>query len=242
MKHFLFLLSISIPLTSLPLTANAQKVTSSKDPAQWALIYKDQMEKNRKALSNYTWYYEVTVMEGEELLYVDLLEATRNESGELQTTTLNQDLKIKKRHGLLSKAGQEKRLADIQEKINFLREVIQSYVYMSRGSVVDFFDKASVSEAVGYNNALRVDGENVLRQGDFITLFGDKATAHPHFLTFSVPYSETIGVDASVDFRHIRNSSVFYGAEITANFVEMKSAKKAQIISIEVKSFDFEKK
>lgn len=242
MKHSLFLLTLLMPFLSLPLTSDAQSVTSSKDPAQWALIYKDQMEKNRKNLSKYTWHYEVTVMEGEELLYVDLLEATRDESGTLQTKTIEQDLKIRKRHGLLAKAGQEKRLADVQEKINFLREVIQSYVYMSRGSVVDFFDKAKVSEAVGYDNALRVDGENVLRQGDFITLFGDKATAHPHFLTFSVPYSETISVDASVDFRHIRNSSIFYGAEITANFVEMKSAKKAQIISIEVKSFDFEKK
>lgn len=228
-------------LISAP-AARAQSVTSSKDPAQWALIYTEGMEKNRKALSNYTWLYEVTVMEGEELLYIDTLEATRTGSGELITKTIEQDLKIRKRHGLLSKAGQEKRLAQIQEKIHFLREVIQSYVYMSRGSVVDFFDKAKVTEAVGYDNALRVDGESVLREGDFITLFGDRATAHPLFLTFSVPYTESIGVDASVEFRHIRNSDIFYGAEITANFVERKRAGKAQIISIEVESFDFEKK
>lgn len=225
-----------------PEELSAQSVTSSKDPADWALIYTREMEKNRKALSGYTWLYEVTVMEGETLLYVDLLEATRTESGELKTKKIEQDLKIKKRHGLLSKAGQEKRLAEIEEKIGFLREVIQSYVYMSRGSVVDFFDKADVTEAVGYNNSLRVDGESVLRKGDYITLFGDKATAHPHHLTFSVPYSDSIGVDASVDFRHIRNSSVFYGAEITANFVERKRPGKAQTISIEVESYDFEKK
>jgi len=220
----------------------SQSATSSKDPAQWALIYSKNLEKNREQLTKYTWQFKVQVMEGSELLYIDLLEATRDANGKLITKRLEQDMKIKERHGLLSRAGQEKRLAEIEEKIEFIKGVLQSYIYMSRGEVVDFFDNAEVTEAVGYNNALKVDGEDVLKEGDYITLFGDKGTARPLFLTFSVPFNDKLGADGSIEFRNLRNSNLFYGAQITANFVELKRPGKAKIISLEVESFDYQKK
>lgn len=237
------LLSLAVPLlvgfaTHLP----AQSVTSSKDPADWALIYADVLEKNRKALSGYTWQYRVKVMEGADLLYVDVLEATRTSEGVLLTERVEHDLRIRQRHGPLSRPGQEKRLAEIQEKIEFLKDVFRTYVYMSRGEIVDFFDKAKVTDAVGYDNALRVDGENVLKTGDSITLFGDRGTAHPLYLAFSVPYDDKVYVDGSIEFRHLRGGRIFSGAELMANFVEKKGLGKAKVISIEVESFDFQKK
>ena len=120
--------------------------------------------------------------------------------------------------------------------------MIHPYVYMSRREVVDFLDNTEVNEAVGYDNALRVDGENVLRKGDYVTLFGDRGTARPLYLTFSAPVNEKLGVDGSIQFRSLRNSNIFYEAEINANFVELKKPGKAKIISIEVESFDFQKK
>ena len=120
--------------------------------------------------------------------------------------------------------------------------MIHPYVYMSRHELVDFIDNAEVNEAVGYDNALRVDGENVLRKGDYVTLFGDRGTAGPLDLTSSAPVNEKLGVGGSIQFRSLRNSNIFYGAEITANFVELKKPGKAKIISIEVESFDFQKK
>lgn len=233
---------VAVAVMIFPFEAKAQTATSSKDPAQWALIYSQNLEKNRDRLTQYTWQFRVQVMEGSELLYVDLLEATRDKEGGLITKTLEHDMKIKERQGLLGRAGQEKRLADIQEKIDFLKGVLLNYVYMSRGEVVDFFDKAEVTEAVGYKNALKVDAEDVLMQGDYITLFGDRGTARPLFLTFSVPFNEKLGVDGSIEFRSLRNTSLFYAAEITANFVELKRPGKAKIISLEAQSFDYQKK
>lgn len=220
----------------------AQAVTSSKDPGQWALIYSDILDKNREALSNYTWQYEVEVTEEGELLYIDTLEATRTSSGALETKRIEKDLQIKQRQGPLGRAGQEARLAKIQEKIDFVKGVLQSYVYMSRGQVVDFFDGALVTEAEGYNNALRVDAENVIRDGDSILLYGDRATAHPIMLSFTVPFDENVRVDGTIQFRHLRKSRLFYGAEIDAKFVEIKKAGKEKELSIAVKAFDFEKK
>lgn len=242
MPNFTTFAATAVFFFSMISEGNSQTATSSKDPAQWALIYSDNLEKNGKSLINYTWQYKVSVMEGAELLYIDTLEATRGADGSLQTLRTEQDLKIRERHGILSRGGQEKRLAEVQEKIEFIKKVLGSYVYMTRGQVVDFFDKATVTEAVGYTNALKVDGESVLMKGDYITLFGDRATARPLFLTFSVPFNDKLGVDGSIEFRKLRNADVFYGAEITANFVELKRPGKAKIISIEVESFDFQKK
>tara|TARA_R110002096_G_scaffold88884_7_gene202822 strand:- start:1781 stop:2515 length:735 start_codon:yes stop_codon:yes gene_type:complete len=239
LKSSYFVIIAAVGL-ALPTSSFSQaRATSSKDPGKWALLYSEVLDSNRKALGVYSWQYRVEVMEDNELLYVDLLEAGYDRLGNLQTTRVGQELKIKERHGPLSRAGQEGRLREIEEKIEFLKEVIRSYVYMSRGEVVDFFDKAETTEAVGYNNALRVDGENVLNEGDSITLFGDLGTAQPIFLTFSVPFDDKVRVDCSIQFRHLRGNGAFYGAEVTANFVELKKIGKSKALSIEVESFDF---
>ena len=223
-------------------SASGQSVTSSKDPGQWALIYHEVMENNRLEQSAWTWQYRIEVREEGELLYVDLLEATRSDRGALVAHAVEKEMKIKERHGLLSRAGQEKRLARIQQKIDFIRETILSYVYMSRGEIVDFFDRAEVTDAEGYDNALRVEAANVLKDSDSITLYGDRGTAHPILLEFSVPFEESIHVNGRVEFRHIRNSDTFYGAEIQANFTETKAPGKTNVISVEVESFDFQRK
>ncbi len=225
-------------LVSLPIPSYSQK---SKDPGQWALTYSGVLDKNKKILSGYTWQYRLEAMEESTLLYVDLLEGRIDAAGNLQTTRINQDLKIKTRHGILRAKGQDSRLRDVEKKIEFLKKIIRSYVYMSRGEVVDFFDKATKNDAVGYNNALRIDGESVLNQGDSVTLFGDKKTAQPIFLTFSVPFDDKIRVDCAIKFRRLRGSGAFYGSVVTANFVKLKKTGKTKAFSIEVESFDYVK-
>ncbi len=97
--------SVSILLTVFLLListgkSRSQTAISSKGPAKWALIYSENLEKNRDQLSK----YRVAVMEGSELLYVDILEATHDLKGQLKTEQLQHDLKIKERSGILSKA------------------------------------------------------------------------------------------------------------------------------------------
>jgi hypothetical protein len=97
--------SVSILLTVFLLListgkSRSQTAISSKGPAKWALIYSENLEKNRDQLSK----YRVAVMEGSELLYVDILEATHDSKGQLKTEQLQHDLKIKERSGILSKA------------------------------------------------------------------------------------------------------------------------------------------
>jgi|GEM_PF-451434 hypothetical protein len=213
-------------------------ITTSKDPGQWALIYSDVLSKNRDRLKDYSWQYRVEVRENNELLYVDHLDAKYGDDGRVVTQRVGQDLKIKARHGLLLKAGQEARLKDTEAKIDFLKKAIGDYVYMTRGQVVDFFTKARKTEAVGYENALRADGESVLVKGDSVTLIGDKSTAFPIYIAFSAPVDAKTAIRCEVYFRHLRQVGAFYGPKVTGEFTQA-GASRGKTLRVDVESFDY---
>ncbi|HQW28866.1 MAG TPA: hypothetical protein PK529_06755 [Verrucomicrobiales bacterium] len=214
-------------------------ITKSKDPGQWALIYSDTLDKNRKLLADYSWQYRVEVQENGQQLYVDLLSARYGQDGRVETFRIDQELKIKQRQGLLLKAGQEAKLRETEAKIEILKKYIGDYVYMTRGQVVDFFEKAKKSEAVGYDNALRLDAESVINKGDSVTLYGDKTSAFPLFLVFSVPLDAKTGIRCEVSFRHLRQMGAFYGSKVTGEFLESGRVTGAKALTIDVESYDY---
>ena len=112
-------------------------------------------------------------------------------------------------------------------------------VYMTRGQVVDFFEKAKKSEAVGYENALRLDAESVINKGDSVTLYGDKTSAFPLFLAFSVPLDAKTGIRCEVSFRHLRQMGAFYGSKVTGEFLESGRVTGAKALTIDVESYDY---
>jgi hypothetical protein len=236
------LLSLAIVALIAPAAHEAAAqapITTSKDPGQWALIYSDVLNKNRQLLKDYSWQYRVEVQENNALLYVDNLAANYGSDGRVETFRLSQDLQMKQRQGLLLKAGQEAKLREVEAKIEVLKEHIGDYVYMTRGQVVDFFGKAKKSEAVGYDNALRLDGENVLTKGDSVTLYGDKSTAFPIYLAFTVPLDAKTAIRCEVHFRHLRQMGAFYGSKVTGEFVELARGSSAKSLTIDVESFDY---
>lgn len=233
---------VALLACAAPETAAQASITPSKDPAQWALIYSDVINKNRELLKDYSWQYRVEVQENGSLLYIDHLDGSYGADGRVETIRLSQDFQVKPRHGLLLKAGQEAKLREVEAKIETLKKQIGDYVYMTRGQVVDFFDKARKTEAVGYENALRLDAENVLTKGDSVTLYGDKETAFPIFLTFTVPLDAKTGIRCEMHFRHLRQLGAFYSSKVTGRFVELargSTAKSANALSIDVESFDY---
>ncbi len=236
------LLSLAVVVFFVPgareATAQAP-ISTSKDPAQWALIYSEVLHKNRELLKDYSWQYRVEVQENARLLYIDHLDARYGADGRIETIRLSQDLQVKPRQGPLLKAGQEAKLREVEAKIETLKKHIGDYVYMTRGQVVDFFDKAKKTEAIGYDNALRLDAEDVLTKGDSITLFGDKSTAFPIYLAFTVPLDEQTGIRCEVHFRHLRQLGAFYAAKVSGRFVELGRGGSTKALVIDVESFDY---
>lgn len=227
-----------IGLTTRDVAAQAP-ITASEDPGQWALIYSEVLNKNRDRLKDYSWQYRVEVEENGEMLYVDHLSARYGDDGLVETFRIEQELRVKERHGLLLKAGQELRLGEVEKKIEILKKYLGDYVYMTPGQIVDFFEKARKSEAVGYDNALRLDAENVLNEGDSVTLFGDKSSAYPIFIAFSLPLDAATGIRCEVHFRHLRQLGAFYGSKVSGEFVDLSPVLSPKTITVHVESFDY---
>ncbi len=239
-RFHLFCLCLLASLLSPSQETRAQApAIASKDPGQWALLYADTLARNRKLLSEYSWIYRVEVSENSKPLYIDHLSARYGSDGRVLTERIDQHLQIRERQGLLLKAGQEARLKETEKKIEILKQYIGDYVYMTRGQVVDFFGKARRTEAVGYDNATRLDAENVINQGDSVTLFGDKSTAFPIYLAFTVPLDGKTSIRCEVFFRHLRQVNAFYGSRVTGEFVESGIGAGPKALRIEVESYDY---
>ena len=127
----------------------------------------------------------------------------------------------------------------METRIETLKKYMGDYVYMTRGQIVDFFEKARKSEAVGYDNALRLDAENVLTTGDSVTLYGDKSTGFPIYIAFSVPVDLDNQIRCEVHFRHLRQLGAFYGSKVSGEFADLSPVAATKTLRIEVESFDY---
>ena len=219
----------------------ARPTIASNDPGNWALIYSAVLDSNRGKLGGYTWQSRVSVTDKSELLYVDLLQARYGNDGNLQLTLINKGLQVKQRHGLLRAPGQENRLAEVEAKVEMVKNSVLSYVYMSRGSVVDFFDRSQKTAAPGYDGAIRVDGRDVLKKGDSVTVVGDRATGSPITLSFITPIDDKTSVSAVVHFRYLRSNDAFISSQVDAKVIETPKIGKPKTVSVAVETFDFMK-
>jgi hypothetical protein len=242
MKSKRIFLSLSVALIgSMMQPAFAQApapAAKTKDKGELALIYSGILAGNRQKLAEYSWQLRVEVAQEGELKFVDLVKARYGVDGKLQTTDINHDLKIKKRHGLIGGNAQDKNILKLKASTNNVKDWILAYIYMSRGKVVDFFDKATPVDSLRYSNAVVVQGKDVLRPGDAVNLVIDKTTGSPLQLTFTVPIGEKSKLNAQVNFRHLRSNAAFYPDQVDAGIV---SDKNEENITIKVESFDFMK-
>ncbi|MFK5923014.1 MAG: hypothetical protein QM496_12615 [Verrucomicrobiota bacterium] len=234
----IFAVFLTCVVTPEGLSQTKQVKQAAVDPALMALNYASIIENNRKNLTGFSWQLRIEVSKGGEMQFIDLIQGRFDASGKLQTTQINQDLKIRKRHGLISGNRQDKKLIELDTKVKLIREWILAYIYMSRGDVVNFFDRATKSPAVGYQNVIQISGKNVLRQGDAVTLLADQATGMPVSLSFRTPLSGTDTVFANIYFRQLRGNAAFYPDQVDAR---VKTAKEEDDLNIKVESFDFMK-
>ena len=148
-----------------------------------ALMYSGVLAKNNQMLREYSWQSRLEVYEMDEdeykPLYVSLMVTRLDAKGIPQSTELGKELTTRKRNGLIRGSIQEKKLASVKETSQQLKQRILSYVYMPRGDVVNFFDRAVKSDSTIYQNAVMLKGSNVRREGDSVALTVDKTTGSP---------------------------------------------------------------
>lgn len=222
----------SLLALAMTLTGGVQ-LSQAADPGELALKYADNLQANRKKLANYSWQQRLEVTKNGKQQSLVLLSARFDSAGNLQTTEINKDLKIRTRHGLIGGALQESTQDNIAAKVKNMKAWAMAYVYMSRGTVVDFFDGATVADVQGWDNAVVVRKANVLSPGDSVSLIADKDSLMPHRLSFVVPTDDKKGVACTISFRYLRDNGAFVAGSASGVWAGGND------ITVHVENFDF---
>lgn len=177
---------------------------------------------NTENLKAYIWKrYSTANVNGEEKL-ATVTEFSFNEKGELQVKAIDATTTVKKQPGLRGKMQE----SQMEESANYIKKALElslAYTFMSKGELMDFMDKAVVTEKEGVIEAV---GENIKVKGDKLTILIDSKTN----LFISKKFSSLLGTDAidgSVKYATF-SSGVVYGSETVLNL----PAKKAVINAV----------
>ncbi len=145
---------------------------SQIDKDQLALDVSKADAQNTQQLEKLIWKrYSTATVDGE-VKGTLTTELSFNEHDSLIVTPIDQQTTVKQKPGVRGKIQEN----TAQENMDYVGEALQlsiNYVYMSKGQLIDFFDKGTVTEN---NGIIEIKGTNVLVKGDALTIHIDATT------------------------------------------------------------------
>lgn len=129
-------------------------------------------EANQQKLKEYVWKRRSDVYADNQLKLTTITEFSFTPEGKLETKIIDTDTNIKKKPGLRG-AAQANALEDKADYIRKALDLSIQYTFMSKGEMLDFFTKATVSENNGQIEAVAYD---VHVKGDRLLIRIDPAT------------------------------------------------------------------
>ncbi len=130
-------------------------------------------EANLQKLKAYIWKRKSDVsLDGQKKLTI-ITEFSFDASGKLQATVVDAESNVKKKPGLRGRA-QKNAAEDKAEYASKALELSLQYTYMSKGQLLDFFSKATITKKD--DGTIVAVAENVYVQGDKLTVHVDSKT------------------------------------------------------------------
>ena len=123
-------------------------------------------------LKEFVWKRKSDVFLDGQLKLTTITEFSFNAEGKLEAKMVDAESTVKQKPGVRGRA-QQNAAEDKLEYIGKALELSLAYTYMTKGQLLDFFSKASVSEKDGL---IQVTGSDVYVKGDKLTIHVDPAT------------------------------------------------------------------
>jgi len=205
---------------------NSLAAQSQIDKDQLALAISKADEANTEGLKQYIWKRKSDVSISGQLKLTTFTEFSFDEQGKLQTKLIDAESSVKQKPGLRGKA-QQNAAEDKMEYIGKALELALAYTYMSKGQLLDFFGKATVTEKDGI---IEATGENVYVKGDKLTIHVDSKTN----LYIDKKFSSFLGkdpIDGEIKYEKF-SSGINHGSETILNM-------PAQNMKIDAKNQDY---
>jgi hypothetical protein len=186
------------------------------DKDQLALAVSKADNANTEQLKQYIWKRKSDVFVENQLKLTTISEFSFDAEGKLQTKVMDAKTTVKQKPGLRGMA-QQNAAEDKMEYVGKALELAVAYTFMSKGQLIDFFSKATVTEANGVITAV---GENVHVKGDKLTMHIDSQTK----LYIDKKFSSLLGsdpVDGEIKYEKFSNG-VNHGSQTTLNMPVQK--------------------
>lgn len=158
----------ALALVLFTATGFAQEINKT----ELSLKVTDANQKNNQALKAYIWKKRTETFIGGQSKAVILTELKFNDKGEPEGTVVDATTTVKKKPGLRGKA----QASAIEDKMEYVEKAVQlstNYTYMSKGELIDFFDKATVTKK---GDLIEATADNFKVQGDKLTIQFDAKT------------------------------------------------------------------
>ncbi|MEK6781184.1 MAG: hypothetical protein AABY93_05735 [Bacteroidota bacterium] len=163
-------------------------VFGQTDKDQLALKVAKAEEQNLTKLKEYIWKRRSNVFMDNQLKLTTITEFKFNKEGKIEATVIDANTTVKKKPGLRGAAQK----SAAEDKLDYIQKALElsiSYAFLSKGELVDFFDKATITEKDGMLEAV---ANNVLVQGDKLLVKIDPAI---NLITYR-EFTSLLGKDA----------------------------------------------
>lgn len=186
------------------------------DKDQLALAINKADEANTEQLKAFIWKRKADVYVENVLKLTTITEFSFNQAGELETKIIDSESSEKKKGGIRGMV-QENAAEDKMDYVGKALDLSLAYTYMTKGQLIDFFGKATVTEKDGI---IEATAENVYVEGDKLTVQVEAATN----LFLSKKFSSLLGkdpVDGEVKYEKF-SSGVNHGSTTLLNMPAQK--------------------
>jgi hypothetical protein len=194
-------------------------VTAQIDKDQLALDVSKADAANTEKLKAFIWKRHSTATVNGEVKATTITEFSFDDTGALKATPVDAQSSIKQKPGLRGRV-QENAMESSMDYVENALKLSLAYTYMSKGQLLDFFSKATITEKDGVLEAI---GQDVYVKGDKLTVLIDAKTK----LYTNKKFSSLLGkdpIDGEIKYE-LFSSGINHGAETVLNL----PAKKATI-------------
>jgi len=196
------------------------------DKDQLALAINKADEANTEQLKAFIWKRKSDAFVEGALKMTTITEFSYDAAGKLQAKVIDAKSSVKQKPGIRGKM-QENAAEDKMDYVGKALELSLAYTYMTKGQLLDFFGKATVTEKNGIIEATAAD---VYVKGDKLTILVEKTTN----LYLNKKFSSLLGkdpVDGEIKYEKF-TSGINHGSTTVLNM-------PAQKMKIDAKNQDY---
>lgn len=187
------------------------------DKEQLALDVSKAEAANTEKLKAFIWKRHSTATVDGEVKATVITEFKFDENGELQADQVGGESNIKQKRGIRGRIQQNA----IENNMDYIEQALEmalAYTYMSKGQLLDFFEKGIVTEQ---GNNIQVTAGDVYVDGDSVTVLVNKATK----LFVNKKFSSMLGedpIDGEIKYETFK-SGISHGSETVLNLPGKKA-------------------